>query len=74
MPFRLRAARPKVQGMTALYVDLAPEAFEALRRLAARELRHPRREAAFLILKGLERDSARREITRRRPGTTDDAR
>jgi hypothetical protein len=40
----------------AIYVVLPPEAFEALRRLAARELRHPRQQAARLILDGLLRE------------------
>ena len=42
--------------MKALYVALPAEAFEALRRLAARELRHPRQQAARLILDGLRRE------------------
>jgi hypothetical protein len=42
--------------MKAIYVALPTEAFEALRRLAARELRHPRQQAARLILDGLRRD------------------
>ncbi len=42
--------------MKAIYVVLPTEAFEALRRLAARELRHPRQQAARLILDGLRRE------------------
>ncbi len=42
--------------MKAIYVPLPAEAFEALRRLAARELRHPRQQAARLILDGLRRE------------------
>ena len=42
--------------MKAIYVALPAEAFEALRRLAAHELRHPRQQAARLILDGLRRE------------------
>ncbi len=49
--------------MKVIYVALPPDAFEALRRLAARELRHPRQQAARLILDGL-----RRELTDARLG------
>ncbi len=41
-----------------MYVVLPAEAFEALRRLAARELRHPRQQAARLILDGLRREAS----------------
>ncbi|HVA85259.1 MAG TPA: hypothetical protein VNF73_02950 [Candidatus Saccharimonadales bacterium] len=45
--------------MKALYVPVTPEVFEALRRLAAREFRHPRQQAARLIVEGLDRDGRR---------------
>ena len=47
----------KLPAMRVLYVPLPSEAFEILSRLAARELRHPRQQAARLILDGLRREA-----------------
>lgn len=41
--------------MRSLYVPLPVEALEALHRLAARNLRTQRQQAAYLILEGLKR-------------------
>ena len=47
-----------MSAVRVLYVPLPDEASDALDRLAERELRDPRHQAAYLVLDGLRRAGA----------------
>ncbi len=61
--------------MKLLYVPLPPEALAEIARQAARELRSPRQQAAFLLTKALLQGSERvgEDACRRKPRRPQDA-
>ncbi len=51
--------------MRTLYVPLTQETFDELARVAARELRNPRQQAARFVIDGVRREAERRDAAKR---------